>query len=160
MTGFELKQVYIGLGSNLGDRRAYLDRAVGMITADGAVKLVAQSRVEETDPVDYLDQPRFLNQVIRVETGLSAKELLRRLREVEDALGRRREVPRGPRTIDCDILLYGDEIMADDELTVPHPGIPARDFILDHLLEIDPELEDPLTGKKYRELRHEKNSEH
>lgn len=155
-----MKRVYIGLGSNLGDRAANLEKAVELISAGAGVVLRAKSGVEETDPVDYLEQPGFLNQVVCVETALEPYDLLALLHEVENSLGRSRRIPKGPRTMDCDILLYGDEIIDSATLTVPHPGITGRWFVMKHLLEIDPDLVNPATKIPYREVFHEKNKKH
>jgi 2-amino-4-hydroxy-6-hydroxymethyldihydropteridine diphosphokinase len=103
--------------------------------------VVAVSRFRETDPVGYVHQPRFLNAACRVETDLSARELLERLLAVERALGRERTGPRfGPRTIDLDLLLYGDETIDEPGLTVPHPRLAERTFVLEPLVELDPDL--------------------
>jgi 2-amino-4-hydroxy-6-hydroxymethyldihydropteridine diphosphokinase len=105
------------------------------------VRVVAVSRFRETDPVGYADQPRFLNAACLVETDLSARELLERLLAVERSLGRERAGPRfGPRTIDLDLLLYGDETIDEPGLTVPHPRLAERRFVLEPLAELDHDL--------------------
>jgi 2-amino-4-hydroxy-6-hydroxymethyldihydropteridine diphosphokinase len=132
----------VGLGANLGDREASLRRAVELLAAEPGIEVVAVSSFRETDPVGYLDQPRFLNGVCAVETDLSPRELLERLLAVERALGRERaDSPRwGPRTIDLDLLLYGDETVDEPGLTVPHPRLTERSFVLEPLLELAPDL--------------------
>ncbi len=142
--------VYIGLGSNLGDRDKNLADAVRRLATTRSITLLKQSSVLETDPVDYRDQPRFLNTIIAVETSLPPHEILELTGEIETELGRRKTFSKGPRTIDLDILLYDNIILQNDDLTIPHPEIKNRRFIMQHLVELDPELADPVTGKKYR----------
>jgi 2-amino-4-hydroxy-6-hydroxymethyldihydropteridine diphosphokinase len=141
------KRAYIGLGSNRGDREGFLRRAVELLRAEPEVEVVAVSSVRETDPVDFVDQPRFLNAAVEVETSLAARALLERLLAVEQALGRRRDGPRfGPRTIDLDLLLYGDEVVDEAGLTVPHPRLAERRFALEPLHELNPHLVVPGRG--------------
>ena len=144
--------VYIALGGNLGDRRANLDRAVELLSLDPAVEVLAVSSLRETDPVGYEDQPRFLNGAVAAETALSPRELLDLLLAVERELGRERTGPRhGPRTVDLDLLLYGDELVDEPGLTVPHPRLDERRFVLEPLAELDPELTLP-DGRRVRDL--------
>lgn len=145
-------RAYIGLGSNLGDRRGNLDRAVELLAADESIRIVAVSSFRETEPVGFRDQPRFLNGAVAVETALSARELLDRLLAVERELGRERTGPRfGPRTIDLDLLLYGDEVIDEPGLTVPHPRLAERMFVLEPLVELEPTLSLP-DGPLLRDL--------
>ena len=124
---------YVGLGSNLGDREGLIRRAAELI---GAVRL---SRLIETDPWGYENQPRFLNAVAEIDTTLSARQLLDHLLDVERRLGRERIGPRwGPRTIDLDLLLYGEEVIDEPGLVVPHPRITERRFVLEPLAELVP----------------------
>lgn len=146
-----MARVFIGLGSNLGDREKNLSEAVRRLASPG-ITIVKQSSILETDPVDYLDQPRFLNTIVIVETNLEPRELLARAQEIEIELGRRKTVPKGPRTIDLDILLYDDIILQSPDLTIPHPEIKNRKFIIRHLVELDPGLTDPITNVPYRDL--------
>jgi 2-amino-4-hydroxy-6-hydroxymethyldihydropteridine diphosphokinase len=140
-------QTYVGLGSNLGDREQYLRRAIELLAAEPEIDVLAVSSVRETEPVDFVDQPRFLNAAARIETTLSPRALLERLLSVELALGRSRDGRRfGPRTIDLDLLLYGDEIVNEPGLTVPHPRLPERRFALEPLHELDPDLYVPGRG--------------
>jgi 2-amino-4-hydroxy-6-hydroxymethyldihydropteridine diphosphokinase len=140
-------RAYVGLGSNLGDREAMLRRALDQLRAAGGVEVVAVSAFRETEPVGYLEQPRFLNAAAALETGLPARELLDLLLAVEHRLGRTREGPKlGPRTIDLDLLLYGSERLAGPNLTVPHPRLHERAFVLEPLAELDPELKIPGKG--------------
>jgi 2-amino-4-hydroxy-6-hydroxymethyldihydropteridine diphosphokinase len=141
-------RAFVGLGSNLGDRESYLRRALELLRAEPGIDVVAVSSVRETEPVDYLDQPRFLNAAALVETDLAPRALLGRLLAVELTLGRRREgVPLGPRTIDLDLLLYGDESVVEPGLVVPHPRLTERRFVLEPLYELDPDLVVPGRGR-------------
>jgi dihydroneopterin aldolase/2-amino-4-hydroxy-6-hydroxymethyldihydropteridine diphosphokinase len=144
--------VYIGLGSNMGDREKNLADAVSRLSSLPFITFLKQSSVLETEPVDYLEQPRFLNKIIVIETTLAPRELLNRTGKIEIELGRRKTVPKGPRTIDLDILLYDDIILQTADLTIPHPEIKNRKFILQHLVELDPDLTDPITKQKYRDM--------
>jgi 2-amino-4-hydroxy-6-hydroxymethyldihydropteridine diphosphokinase len=140
-------RAYIGLGSNLGDREVTLGAAVAALDAMDGTEVVAVSAFRETDPMDYLDQPRFLNGAVAVETALAPRELLDALLAVERSLGRTREGPRfGPRTIDLDLLLYGDGSFDEPGLTVPHPRLHERAFALEPLAELDPGLVVPGHG--------------
>jgi 2-amino-4-hydroxy-6-hydroxymethyldihydropteridine diphosphokinase len=138
---------YIGLGSNLGDRERFLRRALELLRAEPGIDVTGVSSVRETDPVGVVDQPRFLNAVASVETDLGARQLLDRLLAAERVLGRRRDSPRfGPRTIDLDLLLYGDEEIDEPGLTVPHPRLAERRFVVEPLHELDPGLVVPGRG--------------
>ena len=137
-------RAYVGLGSNLGDREASLRGALELLGEE----VVAVSSFRETDPVGYLDQPRFLNAAAALETGLGPRALLDRLLEVERELGRTRDGPRfGPRTIDLDLLLYGDRVIDEPGLVVPHPRLAERRFVLEPLAELDPGLVIPGRGR-------------
>lgn len=134
-------RAFIGLGGNLDNPRQYLDRAVELLARDPDLEVVRVSSFRETEPVGYADQPPFLNGAVELETELEARELLERLLEVERALGRERSGPRfGPRTIDLDLLLYGDRTIEEPGLTVPHPRLAERRFALEPLAELDPGL--------------------
>jgi 2-amino-4-hydroxy-6-hydroxymethyldihydropteridine diphosphokinase len=148
-----LTRAYVGLGANLGDREATIRRAVELLGAEPGVEVVAVSTLRETDPVGYADQPRFLNGAAAVVTRLSAPELLERLLAVERELGRvRGEGPRyGPRAIDLDLLLFGREVVDEPGLSVPHPRLAERAFVLEPLHELDPGLRLP-DGRAVREL--------
>jgi len=144
---------YVGLGANLGDRERNLRRAVELLGAQPGIEVAAVSSFRETEPVGYVDQPRFLNGACALETDLSPRELLGRLLAVEQALGREREkgLRWGPRTIDLDLLLYEEETVDEPGLTVPHPRLTERSFALEPLLELDPNLHLP-DGRGLREL--------
>ena len=139
---------YVGLGSNLGDREGTLKAAVGRLRNLPETKVVRVSSLRDTDPVGYLDQPRFLNGALALETRLSARGLLDALLEVEEAFGRDRAAvpPGGPRTLDLDLLLYGEEVIHEPELEVPHPRLHERRFALEPLAELNPTLEVPGKG--------------
>jgi 2-amino-4-hydroxy-6-hydroxymethyldihydropteridine diphosphokinase len=140
-------RAYVGLGANLGDREAMLRSALEQLAAEPGIEVVAVSKLRDTDPVGITDQPRFLNAAAAVETGLSAHDLLDRLRGIERRLGRTREGPRfGPRTIDLDLLLYGDEQIDEPGLEVPHPRLHERLFALEPLADLDPDLVVPGRG--------------
>jgi 2-amino-4-hydroxy-6-hydroxymethyldihydropteridine diphosphokinase len=142
-----VSRAYVGLGANLGDREDTIHRALELLRADSAVRLVAVSSLRETDPWGPVEQPSFVNGVAAVETALRPRELLDRLLEVERALGRTRDGPRfGPRTIDLDLLLYDDVRLDEPGLTLPHPRLHERRFALEPLAELDPGLEIPGRG--------------
>jgi 2-amino-4-hydroxy-6-hydroxymethyldihydropteridine diphosphokinase len=139
---------FVGIGSNLGEPERQIAAALEQLAAEEGIELVAVSTLEETEPVGYLDQPNFLNGAARIETELPARELLERLLAIESRLGRvRGEGLRfGPRTIDLDLLVYGDERIDQPGLTVPHPRLAERRFALEPLVELAPGLEIPGLG--------------
>ena len=139
---------FVGLGANLDDPGVSIARAVELLAAETGVDVVAVSTLRETDPVGYDDQPRFLNGAAELRTMLTARELLERMLAIERSLGRvRGEGPRfGPRPIDLDLLLYGDEVIDEPGLQVPHPRLHERRFALEPLAELDPALEIPGRG--------------
>jgi len=142
-------RAYIALGSNLGDREATIRGALDALADEPAIEVVAVSSLVDTEPVGIVDQPRFLNGAAALETELSAQDLLALLLDVERRFGRRREgVPaQGPRTLDLDLLLYGDEEIDEPGLRVPHPRLHERAFVLGPLAEVAPGLEVPGKGK-------------
>lgn len=142
----------IALGSNLGDRAATLQSAIQQLWQLGTVTAV--SSFYETDPVGYLDQPQFLNAAALLETTLPPLELLESLLAIERAFGRHRSatVPKGPRTLDLDLLLYGDQVLDTPTLTLPHPAMHERRFVLAPLAEIAPHLRHPVLRRTMREL--------
>ncbi len=127
---------YLGIGSNLGDRRLYIDKAIAAIKNIPDIRLKRSSSIYETDPASDIPQGRFLNGVLEIETALKPKALLKELIGIEEALGRERSVKNGPRTIDLDILYYGEEVMCDEDLVLPHPRIEEREFVLKGLREL------------------------
>ena len=137
-----MTRAYVGVGANLGDREATIRAAL-----DALPGVVAVSALRETDPVGVVDQPLFLNGAAALETELAARELLETLLAVERELGRERGERWGPRTIDLDLLLYGDETIDEPGLTVPHPRLHERRFALEPLLDLDSELTIPGRGR-------------
>lgn len=144
-------QVFLGLGSNLGDKKANLAHAIDLISQTERVVITRQSSLYITAPWGKTDQDEFLNQVIALETSLNPLELLRVLQKIEIKLGRLRNEKWGPRVIDLDILLFGEEIVALPELVIPHPHMYARLFVLIPLQEIAPQLVFP-DGKGIEEV--------
>src|SRR5215467_4758457 len=130
--------VYLSLGSNLGDRLANLRSAIDALAP--SVRVTKISSFYETEPVDYLDQPWFLNCVVEAETSFAPLDLLHTLRKIESQLGSKKEFAKGPRLLDMDILLYGNETIALPELQIPHPRMLQRNFVLAPLAEIAPSL--------------------
>lgn len=147
-------KAYIGLGSNLGEREALLKAALEQIAALPETRLGRVSSLYDTTPVGELDQPNFLNAVAQIETELTARQLLWNLLLIERRLGRVRHVARryGPRTIDLDLLLHGDLVLESDELTLPHPELARRGFVLVPLVEVEPRLVHPVLGLTVTEL--------
>jgi 2-amino-4-hydroxy-6-hydroxymethyldihydropteridine diphosphokinase len=146
-----LKQAFLSLGSNLGDREAHLLEALDRLEAAG-IHILRRSSIYETEPQDLPHQPWFLNIVVEVETELFPRLLLARAQAIELGMGRRREVSKGPRPIDIDILLFGSFIIGTRELQVPHPRMSERRFVLEPLAELAPDLLHPVTGKTVREM--------
>jgi 2-amino-4-hydroxy-6-hydroxymethyldihydropteridine diphosphokinase len=144
-----VQRAYVGLGSNLGDREQTLRAALAALAAHPALEVVAVSSLIDTEPVGYTAQPRFLNGVAALETGLSARELLELLLEVERRFGRSREdvPPQGPRTLDLDLLVYGTDEIEEPGLRVPHPRLHERGFVLEPLAEVAPGLDVPGRGR-------------
>lgn len=144
---------YVGIGANLGDRAGTIRRALELLGRRDGIEITRVSSLRETDPVGYLDQPLFLNGAARLETRLSARNLLDALLETERELGRTRQGPRfGPRIIDLDLLLYGDLELDAPGLTLPHPRLHERRFALEPLFELDPGLVVPGRGTVSRLL--------
>jgi 2-amino-4-hydroxy-6-hydroxymethyldihydropteridine diphosphokinase len=143
--------IYLSLGSNLGDRAGNLRAAIHGLEQAG-VPVRRLSPVYQTDPVDLVDQPKFLNMVVEAETALMPRQLLARIARLERSLGRQRSVAKGPRTIDIDILFYGTSVIDMPDLIVPHPRIAERRFVLEPLSEIAPDLIHPLTRRTVRAM--------
>jgi 2-amino-4-hydroxy-6-hydroxymethyldihydropteridine diphosphokinase len=144
------KIVYLSLGSNLGDRQANLRNATGRLLELGDVLEV--SSLYETEPVDFTDQPWFLNCAVAVRTELLPREFLAGILGIEKSMGRERTVPKGPRLIDIDILLFGQQTIHTPQLTVPHPAMTERRFVLEPLAEIAPAVLHPARKKTIRQL--------
>lgn len=149
--------VYLALGTNLGDRLSNLKQATAALTPQMEVK--AKSQVYETPPWGFEDQPKFLNQVIKVNTYLDPEPLLKHLKGLEVALGRKESFPNGPRLIDIDILFYDDLVVNKPSLVIPHPRLHERGFVLLPLMEIAPNLTHPVTQKSVREMAELSNTE-
>ncbi|RLD17278.1 MAG: 2-amino-4-hydroxy-6-hydroxymethyldihydropteridine diphosphokinase [Caldiserica bacterium] len=143
-------KVILSLGSNIGDREKFLKSAVEKISKFS--KVVRESSIYETEPMYYKDQNTFLNKVIEIETDISPDELLSKIKKIEIEIGRKKRERYGPREIDIDIIYYGDKIVKEENLEIPHPKLYERKFVLLPLLEIEPEFEDPVTGLKVKEI--------
>jgi len=143
--------VYIGIGSNLGDRKDNCRKAIKLLKENG-IAVKKQSSMHETEPWGIKDQPKFINMAIEVETDKKPEELLRILKEIEKEIGRKETVKWGPRVIDLDILFYDDLILKTPDLEIPHPLMHERAFILKPLCEIAPDKKHPITGKTVREM--------
>ena len=142
--------VYLALGSNLDNRLANLKRAVAALSPQMEVQ--AKSHVYETPPWGYEDQPKFLNQVIKVKTYLEPEPLFKHIKRLEATLGRKTSFQNGPRLIDIDILFYDDLVLNTASLVIPHPRLHERGFVLLPLMDIDPELVHPVHKKSVREM--------
>ncbi len=145
-----MTEVYLGLGSNMGDRERHLAYALHQLRRAG--ELTGVSAVYQTEPVGYLDQPTFLNLVARLETDLDPEALLALARETEAERRRERSFRNAPRTLDIDVLLYGDRTVDLEGLTVPHPRMNDRAFVLVPLLELDPLRREPGSGRSYADI--------
>ena len=137
---------FVGIGSNLGDRETHLRSAIDLLAAEEGIEIVAVSRLRETEPVGPVEQGPFLNGAVQVSTDLPPRQLLERLLDVEQRLGRVRDVRFGPRTIDLDLLVYGDETADEPGLALPHPRLHERRFALEPLAELAPSLVVPGRG--------------
>ena len=145
-----MKLIYLSLGSNLGDRESNLRAALDRLPPD--VRVLRVSALYETAPVEFTAQPWFLNQVIEAETALTPTQLLAWTAGIEHDLGRTRDIPKGPRTLDIDILLYENDVVHTPTLEIPHPRIAERRFVLAPLADLDPDLRHPVTGLTVRQM--------
>ena len=148
--GIEPVTVYLGLGSNMGDRQDNLDRALGFLSPRLRIEKV--SSVYDTEPIGNINQPRFLNLVCQVYTRLAPSELLTLAKGIEKKLGRVFDRPNTPRPIDIDILFYGDQVIETPELIIPHPRLTERAFVLVPLDAIAPDMVHPVNGKTVKQL--------
>jgi 2-amino-4-hydroxy-6-hydroxymethyldihydropteridine diphosphokinase len=145
--------VYLSVGSNIGDREAHLREAIRRLESAGKLRFV--SSIYETEPVEFTDQPQFLNCAVAHETSSTPEQLMQQLLTIEKAMGRQRIQKKGPRTIDLDILLFGDGVVDIPGLTIPHPAMQHRRFVLEPLAEIAPEARHPVLKRTVRELLEE-----
>jgi 2-amino-4-hydroxy-6-hydroxymethyldihydropteridine diphosphokinase len=143
--------VYFSLGSNVGDREAQLRDAQARLRSAG--RIIAASSFYETEPVEFTDQPWFLNCAVALETTATPQQLIRAVLGIEKEMGRQRLQNKGPRNIDIDILLFGETVLDSPQLTIPHPAMHHRRFVLEPLAEIAPEVQHPVLKKTIRELR-------
>lgn len=154
-----MNKAYIALGTNIEPRDFYISEALNLLEAHEAISIQNRSSIYETTPVGYLDQEDFLNMVIEIQTLLEAPELLETVQEIEQKLGRTRDIRFGPRTIDLDILLYNQENSTEEYLTIPHPRMHERAFVLVPLAEIASNTIVPTTGKMVQDYLKEIPSE-
>jgi 2-amino-4-hydroxy-6-hydroxymethyldihydropteridine diphosphokinase len=152
-----MSRVWLGLGTNLGDRETNLTSALAALRGLGTIEAV--STVYESEPVGFREQPNFWNLALRLHTDLDPEALLGVVKAIEHDLGRRPTFPNAPRPIDIDLLLYDQELVAAPNLTIPHPRLTERAFVLRPLVELDPELRHPRTGKLLQEYLQEKELE-
>lgn len=143
---------YIGIGSNLGDKIGYCERAISEILSIDGHRLLAKSSFFQTKPIGYLQQDWFVNGVIKIETDLGPFDLHRALREIESKIGRKRTFPGGPRVIDLDLLFFEDRRIETEELQIPHPRLHQRQFVLIPLSEIDPYFLHPVLNRTVEDL--------
>lgn len=144
---------YLSLGSNLGDRLANLNTAIDSLRKLGSVRAI--SSIYETEPVEFTSQPWFLNGAAELETELSSEQLLQETLKIEQRMGRIRDQAKGPRSIDIDILLIGDQQIDSEDLTIPHPALHLRRFVLEPLAEIAPQALHPVLKKTIFQLKNE-----
>ncbi|MCF7912633.1 MAG: 2-amino-4-hydroxy-6-hydroxymethyldihydropteridine diphosphokinase [Candidatus Cloacimonetes bacterium] len=145
-------KAYLGLGSNMGDREQYMCTAVELLSSHKDMRLIRQSKVLETAAYGLTDQADFLNQVVIIETELPAEQLLKECNRIEELLGRVRTVKWGERTMDIDILFYEDIVLQTAELQIPHADLHKREFILQSMLELEPEMVHPVLGLSMQEI--------
>jgi 2-amino-4-hydroxy-6-hydroxymethyldihydropteridine diphosphokinase len=147
------RRVFLGLGTNIGDRAGNLREAIARLKRAPGVNFLRQSRVYQTDPIGVTDQPEFLNMVIEVEVAdkMSARELLTLVKRIETEVGRKQRERWGPREIDIDILLFGDEHVVEGDFEVPHPRMWERAFVMAPLAELEPDMKTP-SGETVAEM--------
>lgn len=146
-----MKNIYLSLGSNVGDRAHNIDCALEALASHG-VTVVKRSSLYETEPVELREQDWFLNCVAEIETKLRPQEMMQVLLNIERSMGRERTVPKGPRVIDMDVLLFGSEVVKESQLEIPHPRMADRRFVLVPLVEIAPDAMHPIMKKTIQRL--------
>ena len=150
-----MTRAYLGLGANLGPKEVTILRAVELLGVEPGIEVLGLSQLRETEPVGVVNQPAFLNGAVALETSLSSWELLDVMLRIEQELGRVRDDEHwGPRTIDLDLLVYGDEVLDEPGLRIPHPRLHERRFALEPLADLEPELDIPGLGKVRQALDH------
>ncbi len=145
-------QVYLSIGSNLGDKSGVCLSAVNELNSSDKITVIARSSLYETEPEGYKRQPSFVNMAVEIQTAFSPEALLVELKEIEKRLGRKKSFRWGPRIIDIDIIFYGSEIVSSAGLEIPHPRTNERAFVLYPLCELDGNIENPVTGKKVADM--------
>lgn len=153
------QRVFVALGSNVGDREEYIEQAVFLIGKIKGVEILKRSSNHETEPEGDSDQTAYINAALELKTELPPKKLLNEFTTIENALGRERETEWGPRTIDIDLLFYGNMIVSDDNLQIPHPLVHERTFVLEPMKEIAPEFIHPVMEKTIEDLYEERKVE-
>jgi len=144
-------EIYLSLGSNLGDRRWQLENGLRALRR-ARISCITPSSIYETEPIGYESQPWFLNVVVSGRTRLSPEELLKTCKQIEHSVGRKESIRYGPRPLDVDILLYGTSCVTEEDLVIPHPQMAKRRFVLVPLLEIAPDAVDPRNGRRFSDL--------
>ena len=145
-------EVFLGLGSNVGDRQGHIDQAVDRLDTGHQIRVDLISSIIKTNPIGWTDQPQFLNGVVKIETALSPFELLQTIKRIEIQIGRKKRRRWGPREIDLDILIYGDLVLGHPQLTIPHPEMIHRRFVLEPFSEIQPDFVHPTQNRTIRQL--------
>jgi 2-amino-4-hydroxy-6-hydroxymethyldihydropteridine diphosphokinase len=143
------ENIYLGLGSNLGERERFLQNAIDQFKKSDKIELLKVSALYETEPVGFTGQNKYLNLVAEIRSSLEPNDLLTHLEEIESGIGKKAEFKNGPREIDIDILFYAYEVFQSNRLTIPHPGLTRREFALRPLLDLNPDLTEPTTKTPY-----------
>lgn len=145
-------QIYLSLGSNLGDRIENVKNALQSLSSSDEIKVISSSSFYETEPMGVTDQPRYINAAAKIETSLTPRALLKEVKSLEKAMGRRETFRWGPRVIDIDILLFGDIVVSEKGLNIPHPAMEKRAFVMIPLSEIGSAARHPVTGRTIGEM--------